>query len=59
MATSIALKCSASEPLLDDLERSLEKWEVEADRSLNKMRENEAPVMISNDRVTDTENSTI
>jgi hypothetical protein len=32
MATSIALKCSASEPLLDDLERSLEKWEVEADR---------------------------
>jgi hypothetical protein len=59
MATSIALKCSASEPLLDDLERSLEKWEVEADRSLNKIRENEAPVMISNDHVTDTENSTI
>jgi hypothetical protein len=26
-ATSLALKCSALEPLLDDLERSLDKWD--------------------------------
>jgi hypothetical protein len=59
MATSLALKCSASEPLLDNLEKSLEKWEVEADQSLNKMRENEVPLINSNDHVTDIENSTI
>jgi hypothetical protein len=59
MATSLALKCSASEPLLDDLEKSLEKWEVEADQSLNKMRGNEVPLINSNDLFTDIENSTI
>jgi hypothetical protein len=58
-ATSLALKCSASEPLLDDLERSLDKWEVGADHSLNKMRENEAPLIVSNDHVVDSENSQI
>jgi hypothetical protein len=59
MATSVALKCSASEPLLDDLEKLLEKWEVEADQSLNKMRGNEVPLINSNDHVTDIENSII
>ena len=58
MATSLALKCSVSEPLLDDLERALEKLELEANHSLNKMRENEVP-LISNDHIVDTENSTI
>ena len=58
-ATSLALKCSASEQLLDDLERSVDKWGEEADHSLNKMRENEVPLVISNDHVMDTENSTI
>jgi hypothetical protein len=35
MATSLALKCSASEPLLDDLEKSLEKWEVVTPRKIH------------------------
>jgi len=59
MATSLALKCSSSEPLLDDLESALEKLAQEADHSLNKMRESDGHSIISNDNEADTENSTI
>jgi hypothetical protein len=58
MATSLALKCSMSKPLLDDLERTLEKLELEADHSLDKMEETEFPV-IPNDRNIQTVNSKI
>jgi iron-sulfur cluster repair protein YtfE (RIC family) len=58
MATSLALKCSVSKPLLDDLERALEKLELEADHSLDKMEETEFPV-ISNDSNIQTVNSKI
>jgi signal recognition particle subunit SEC65 len=58
MATSLALKCSVSKPLLDDLERALEKLELEADHSLDKMEETEFPV-IPNDRNIQTVNSKI
>ena len=58
MATSLALKCSGSKQLLDDLERALEKLELEADHSLNKMEETEFPV-IPNDRNIQTVNSKI
>jgi signal recognition particle subunit SEC65 len=58
MATSLALKCSVSKPLLDDLERALQKLELEADHSLNKMEETDFPV-ISNDCSIDTVNSKI
>jgi hypothetical protein len=47
-----------SKPLLDDLERAFQKLELEADHSLNKMEENEFPV-ISNDCNIDTVNSKI
>ncbi|WVZ99054.1 hypothetical protein U9M48_044408, partial [Paspalum notatum var. saurae] len=47
-ATSLALKCSVSKPLLDDLEKTLDKLDLEADDSLNKMQENEVP-LVSND----------
>ncbi|WVZ82159.1 hypothetical protein U9M48_029452 [Paspalum notatum var. saurae] len=47
-ATSLALKCSMSKPLLDDLEKALDKLNLEADDSLNKMQENEVP-LVSND----------
>jgi hypothetical protein len=59
MATSLALKCSTSEPLLDDLERALENMESMADDSLNKMRENEVSFIGLNDHVIGTENSAI
>jgi signal recognition particle subunit SEC65 len=58
MATSLALKCSVSKPLLDDLERALQKLELEADHSLNKMEETDFSV-ISNDCSIDTVNSKI
>jgi signal recognition particle subunit SEC65 len=58
MATSLALKCSVSKPLLDDLERALHKLELEADHSLSKMEETKFPV-ISNDCNIDTVNSKI
>jgi hypothetical protein len=59
MATSLALKCSTSEPLLDDLERALENLESMADDSLNKMRENEVSFIGLNDHVIGTKNSAI
>jgi hypothetical protein len=37
MAASLALKCSVSKPLLDDLEKSLQKLDLEADDSLSNM----------------------
>jgi signal recognition particle subunit SEC65 len=58
MATSLALKCSVSKPLLNDLERALEKLELEADHSLNKMEETEV-LGISNDGSMDNVNSKI
>jgi hypothetical protein len=45
MATSLALKCSVSKPLLDDLEKALQKLDLEADNSLINMRENDVPVV--------------
>jgi hypothetical protein len=45
MATSLALKCSGSKQLLDDLEKALRKLELEADDSLSKIRENDAHVV--------------
>jgi hypothetical protein len=41
MATSLALKCSVTKPLLEDLEKALLKFDLEADNSLSEMRENE------------------
>jgi hypothetical protein len=38
-ATSIALKCSVSKPLLVELEKSLDKFDLEVDDSLSKMAE--------------------
>ncbi|CAN6268724.1 unnamed protein product [Urochloa humidicola] len=59
-ATSIALKCSKSGELLDDLEKALDKLELEADTSLSKMQEksNEVP-LIPSECERDTLNSTI
>jgi hypothetical protein len=58
MATSLALKCSVSKPLLDDLEKSLQKLDLEADDSLSNMRENDVSI-VSNDTPIDIVNSTI
>jgi hypothetical protein len=45
MAISLALKCSMSKPLLEDLEQTLQKMDLEADNSLRNMRENEGHVV--------------
>jgi hypothetical protein len=37
MATSLTLKCSVSKPLLDNLEKSLHKLDLETDESLSNM----------------------
>jgi hypothetical protein len=37
MATSLALKCSVSKPLLEDLEKALLKLDLQADTSLSEM----------------------
>jgi hypothetical protein len=54
MATSIALKCSLSKDLLHDLEKGMQKLDLEADASLSKMKEksDDAPPL-STDRPTD------
>ena len=57
-ATSLTLKCSVSKPLLDDLEKALDKLDLEADDSLSKMRENEIP-LVSNVCITNIVNGTI
>ena len=38
-ATSVALKCSTVKELLDDLEKAIDKLDLEADNSLSKMKE--------------------
>jgi hypothetical protein len=45
MATSLALKCSVSKPLVEDLEKALLKLDLEEDNSLSNMRENEGNVV--------------
>ncbi|KAJ1263508.1 hypothetical protein BS78_09G190400 [Paspalum vaginatum] len=59
-ATSLALKCSVSKQLLDDLEKALDNLDLEADDSLSKMQEesNEAP-LVSSKCGTDTAKGTI
>ena len=59
-ATSVALKCSLSKELLDDLEKAIDKLDSEADNSLSKMQEqsNEVP-LVSTDYASDTLNGTI
>ena len=46
-ATSVALKCSTVKELLDDLEKAIDKLDLEADNSLSKMKEksNEVPLV--------------
>jgi hypothetical protein len=59
-ATSLALKCSLSKPLLDDLEKALDKLDLDADDSLSKITEGEVEVpLVSDDCSTGTENDTI
>jgi hypothetical protein len=48
MATSLALKCSGSKTLLDDLERAFQKLELEVDESLSKIRDTDF-LVVSND----------
>ena len=50
MATSIALKCSLSKELLHDLEKGMQKLDLEADASLSKMKEksDEVPLVSTN-----------
>jgi hypothetical protein len=45
MATSLALKCSVSKPILEDLEKALLKLDLQVDTSLSEMRENEGYVV--------------
>jgi hypothetical protein len=59
MATSLALKCSGSKTLLDDLEKVFEKLELEADESLSKIRDVDVPVVSNGPAATDGVNSTI
>jgi branched-subunit amino acid aminotransferase/4-amino-4-deoxychorismate lyase len=58
MATSLALKCSTSESLLDDLEKALQKLDLQADDSLRKVQENNVPI-VSTDVAVGTVNRTI
>lgn len=59
-ATSLALKCSLSKPLLNELEKALDKLDLEADDSLSKMRESEVEVpLVSDECGTGTGNGTI
>jgi signal recognition particle subunit SEC65 len=58
MATSLALKCSMSKPLLDDLEKALQKLDLETDESLSNMREIDVPLVL-NEPPIDVANSTI
>jgi hypothetical protein len=48
MATSLTLKCSVLKHLLNDLEKALQKLDLEADDSLTNIRENDVPA-VSND----------
>jgi len=54
-ATSLALKCSLSKELLDDLENAIDKLDLEADNSISKMQEKDDEVPLdSADYATDT-----
>ena len=54
-ATSLALKCSFSKELLDDLENAIDKLDLEADNSISKMQEKDDEVpLVSADCATDT-----
>jgi hypothetical protein len=57
-STSLALKSSVSKPPLDELEKSIDKLDLEADDSLSKTWENEGP-LVSNDCGIDTVRGTI
>jgi hypothetical protein len=59
MATSLALKCSGSKQLLNDLEKALRKLELEADDSLSKIRDNDAHVVYVDPAAIGGVNSTI
>jgi hypothetical protein len=53
-ATSVALKCSLSKELLDDLEKAIDKLDLEADNSTSKVQEtNDVPSVLT-DRSTNT-----
>jgi hypothetical protein len=43
-ATSVALKCSVSKELLDDLEKAIDKLDLKADNSLSKVQEKSSEV---------------
>jgi hypothetical protein len=45
-ATSVALKCSMSKELIDDLEKTIDKLDLEADNSLNKVQEKNIGVLL-------------
>jgi len=55
-ATSLALKCSLSKELLDDLENAIDKLDLEADNSINKMQEkdDEVPLVSADCATADT-----
>ena len=54
-ATSLALKCSFSKELLDDLDNAIDKLDLEADNSISKMQEKDDEVpLVSADCATDT-----
>jgi hypothetical protein len=48
-ATYVALKCSPSKELFDDLEKSIDKLDLEADNSISKVQEkaNEVPPILT------------
>ena len=59
-ATSLALKCSLSKELLDDLENAIDKLDLEADNSISKMQEkNDEVPLVSASCATDTFNGKI
>jgi len=55
-ATSLALKCSLSKELLDDLENAINKLDLEADNSISKMQEkdDEVPLVSADCATADT-----
>ena len=54
-ATSLALKCSLSKELLDDLENAIDMLDLKADNSISKMQEKDDEVpLVSADCATDT-----
>ncbi|XP_015697932.1 uncharacterized protein LOC107305293 [Oryza brachyantha] len=58
MATSVALKCCISEEILDDLEKSINKLDLETDNYLSKMQEKSCEVP-QQQQVTNTLNGAI